>query len=228
MSDRYYKVNGKEYPSVTTILGVKAKPALIAWAVKSTVEYLFDHVEDLTGEKSEDKIKQIIRDSKQAYKDISEKAMDIGTRTHNAVECFLKNVPHTVGEDIEKPYWACISWLTENDFHLISSEQTVYNHIMRYAGTQDLKGTLNGKIYIIDLKTSNGIWDEYKCQVSAYAKCEGNEDVEGIGILRLDKETGMPEWCDCSDEIEFHYAGFLSALDLFMRYDAKRALRLTV
>ena len=227
MSDRYYKSNGREYPSVTTILSCLDKPALLMWAVKSTVEYLFDHAEELAGERDEANTKRIIKESKDAHKVISQEAMDIGTRTHNAVECFLKNIPHTIDKDIEKPYWACITWLTDNDFHLISSEQSVYNHKCGYAGTQDLKGTLNGKIYIIDLKTSKGIWDEYKMQVSAYGNCEGNEDVEGIGILRLDKETGMPEWCDCTDGFEFHYAGFLSALDIFYRYKAKKKLRLT-
>ena len=44
--DHIYKVNGEEVPSVTTILQTIAKPALLYWAVNSSVGYIDEIVKD--------------------------------------------------------------------------------------------------------------------------------------------------------------------------------------
>ncbi|GAH23405.1 unnamed protein product, partial [marine sediment metagenome] len=61
----------------------------------------------------------------------------------------------------------------------------------------------NGKKYVIDFKSSKKFYDEMPLQVSAYRRaycyeCRLAEHPEGMGVLRLDKETGIPEWKDYS------------------------------
>jgi hypothetical protein len=85
-----------------------------------------------------------------------------------------------------------------------------------WAGTLDFVGYLNGKLYVIDFKTNKGkVYKEAHYQVAAYRSCvvlveqdrytdgsyarsETEIRPEGCGVLRLDKETGMPEWKDTS------------------------------
>ncbi|MBO9308001.1 MAG: hypothetical protein J7451_12290, partial [Thermomicrobium sp.] len=38
--ERFYEVNGKLYPSVTTILSVVAKPVLVKWAKKTAIDFV--------------------------------------------------------------------------------------------------------------------------------------------------------------------------------------------
>jgi|GEM_PF-5374228 len=45
-----------------------------------------------------------------------------------------------------------------------------------------------------------------------------------MGILRLDKDTGLPEWKDYSDKYETKLISFLSLLDYYYK-DKKRRLK---
>jgi hypothetical protein len=65
-----------------------------------------------------------------------------------------------------------------------------------YAGTVDRVGILNdGRRYLIDLKTSNGIYDTYWLQLAAYSslyrETEANlaMELDGVAILWLNAKT---------------------------------------
>ena len=55
---------------------------------------------------------------------------------------------------------------------------------------------------LLDYKTSKAVYDEYYMQCSAYREAHNetavDQKVSASAILRLDKETGMPEFDDCS------------------------------
>lgn len=73
---------------------------------------------------------------------------------------------------------------------------------MGYGGQIDLTGNLNGKFYIIDLKTSKQINPNYLLQLSGYrAAYEERNDrkPDGMAVLRLDKYTGGYEWKEYSE-----------------------------
>jgi hypothetical protein len=81
------------------------------------------------------------------------------------------------------------SFKAKNPFESTEVEQTVFNHQHHFAGTQDLKYIRNGKVGIADIKT--GSINKVKCakQLSAYASCEGNEDVEELMVIPLTSKT---------------------------------------
>jgi len=75
---------------------------------------------------------------------------------------------------------------------------------------------------LIDWKSSKGIYDEYRIQVAAYAEAynlkalaEGRPLVERVGVLRLDKETGAPEYCDCTEGMEERFKAFAAVREYF-------------
>jgi len=90
---------------------------------------------------------------------------------------------------------------------VVATERKVCS-VAGYAGTLDLIGTLKGELYVIDFKTSKAIYEpDYIMQVSAYKHaaeegmyCDNGEwkdsqqEIKGLGVLRLDKMTGLPEW----------------------------------
>ena len=170
LDQRFYKRNGKYYPSVTSILQYMPKGKFFETWLKDV-----GHNADI----------------------IAGKAAEEGTQTHNAIENYL------AGEEI--------SWLDENgnakyslevwkmilkfeEFWtkfkptLISSEQHLFSDEYEYAGTSDLVVELNGKLWLLDIKTSNSLHTSYDLQLSAYSKAwnEFNEKkIDNIGIIWL-------------------------------------------
>lgn len=142
---RYYNINGKEYPSVTTILSVIAKPGLMAWRTKL--------------------------DKKESDK-ITEEATDIGKQVHKALEYVVKGkaVPRDLWNDITKrAIEDFILWCRKNGFKADAGELTVYSDCYGYAGTLDCVGKIKDEIIIIDFKTSKKIYKEAYLQICAYA-----------------------------------------------------------
>jgi hypothetical protein len=72
-------------------------------------------------------------------------------------------------------------------------------------------------IWLIDRKSSTGVYDEMKIQVCTYSKMEDN-GVTRAGVLRLDKETGMlddPPVVEVTDEIETRWRAFLGLREYY-------------
>ena len=96
----------------------------------------------------------------------------------------------------------------------IELEFTVYGDY--WAGTLDYYGMFNGKLYIIDFKTSKQHFpNEHGPQVAAY-RSRVNRKVEGCGVLRLDKITGYPDWEDYSDDYHKHLESFNHMVPIYM------------
>ena len=66
---------------------------------------------------------------------------------------------------------------------------------------------------LIDFKSSNAIYPEYITQVACYSYMAIYDltlpgPVTNVGILRLDKETGIPEYVDCTSGLEEQWKAF--------------------
>ena len=224
-----YIVDNIEYPSVTTVIGILDKgDGLKQWAVDCAIDYIDKNwVEGKS-------ILDLINESRREWKNVQTEAMNIGTEVHHLIERYIKakmtgkgnsilrqNTHIEIENEIENGFNAFLEWEEENIHHWIESEQTVHCNEYGYAGTLDAIAQLkNGKIYLIDFKSSKGFYDGYDMQVSAYkyGRMERRDiQIEGIGILRLDKETGIPEWKDYTSKydrsimafhrlVEFYYA----------------------
>jgi hypothetical protein len=71
---------------------------------------------------------------------------------------------------------------------LIESEIHLFSDIYNYAGTCDLIVEIDGKRWLLDIKTSNSLHTSYDLQLAAYAQAWNElyeEKIDRIGILWL-------------------------------------------
>jgi hypothetical protein len=230
---RHYKIDGFELPSVTTIIGDctdKSGP-LCQWSANMCVQHIrenCDTYDEAANNLLEDSNIYLVSDSdlekaRFNYKDVSKTALTIGSAVHKAIEDYLmmgKGFPANVDDRITAGLTAFMEWFRENDIRVISVEQTVRSKY--WAGTLDLLCEMNGLVYVIDFKTSKAIYPaDMGPQIAAYRSTYNRdnstivETVQGSGILRLDKETGEPEWKDFSKRYEQDLFTFNRMVELF-------------
>jgi len=213
-NNRFYETPYGNFPSVTTVLSLLNKPALVNWAVKITVGYIGAHLEDLKNSLTEEDAIKILQEAKKETERMQEKALNIGSLVHQWIECWCEKEIEEISPEIKQPVGAFLEWTKTNDFIVLEKEQTVYSK-KGYAGTLDLVASLNKKLYIIDIKTSSGFYPEYVLQIAAYKMAyEEMKNVKGLkmGILRLDKVTGAPEFKNYSKEYSRASKAFLHLL----------------
>lgn len=99
---------------------------------------------------------------------------------------------------LKQPLAEFIKWQTANDFKLVEAEHIVWSENYRFAGTLDCICYKNGKLYLVDFKSSKAIYDDFLMQISAYRvgyEERSGREIQGLGILRLPKnETDAYEW----------------------------------
>jgi hypothetical protein len=102
-------------------------------------------------------------------------AADLGTRVHSLAEQVGRGDKVELSP-IELPYIAAFRrFLEESGFVIELSEFMVANLTLGYAGTGDLIGKLDGKRWLLDIKTSQvgkGPYAETGLQLAGYAKAE--------------------------------------------------------
>ncbi len=239
-----YTINGIEYPSVTTIQDLRDKSKVLMYWQKNTIkDWLTLNISSLNNTNLES-IKTFIKDAVDSPYNISEKAKDTGTIVHDLIEKYIKFESMTsegLNQEVDKSFSAFLTWEKENINKWLESEKKIYNEKICYAGTMDALAEMkDGKIYLIDFKTSKGFYDGYDEQLSAYRYARGHlrdceiefvhsvkdkifkkkeqfphVEIDGMGILRLDKLTGMPEWKDYSDKYERSLKAFFTLTDYY-------------
>lgn len=184
-------------PSVTTILGIMDKSsALMGWATKCMQDYIIEKHQEY------ESIEELAKDARFNYKEMSKTALNIGSEVHRLIEIYIKTGKDTsfqnLPEEVENAFIAFLEWEKENVSEWIDSEQEIYDINIGYAGTLDaVMKHKNGKIYVVDFKSSKAVYDEYKYQLSAYYEAYNQTaeiPADEFAILRLDKITGQPEW----------------------------------
>jgi ATP-dependent exoDNAse (exonuclease V) beta subunit len=158
----YVTPEGKKYPSVTTILGAQSKQGILEWRKK-------------VGEEAANKI--------------SRAAASRGTKLHAHVENYLNNVnaiePMSMFQ--RELFDSVLEHLHRIDnIHL--QEERLYSNHLRLAGTVDCIGEFDGKLAVIDFKTSSRQKEKewihsYFMQCAAYAIMY--EERTGIPISKL-------------------------------------------
>ena len=92
-----------------------------------------------------------------------------------------------------------------------------------WGGTLDYVGKFDGKVYVIDFKTSKAHYvHEHGPQIAAYRSAV-KTPVEGCGVLRLDKLTGYPDFKDYSKRYEKDLMEFKLMLPLYLHRHPKIA-----
>ena len=219
---RTYQIPGTDrlYDSVTTILTILAKPALINWAanqerflVSEAAADLYDDM-PMTGKKLGRPaflatLSQRIGKTKASQRELA-KAAEIGGMVHALVEWNLRTERgELVGPQprINEPAAAALArwedWRREVLLRPLAIEQVVWSDRYEYAGTLDLyaEATLPvvGRCRLIaDWKTGKAIYDEALLQIAAYFEAfremghiEDDLPVYGL-VLRLPKVASDP------------------------------------
>jgi hypothetical protein len=230
-----YRVGGEYVPSVTTILGVINKPALMPWAAKEGARWFMDNTSMVPDQEDKDAhpvfadgvtLDDMYNGIRGAFRATSKEARDIGTMVHEwceqAINWKLGNGDEPTMPTDERAVSAIDGfrdWIAQNNIEWVSSEERIYNRQYNYAGTVDAVAYVNDEFCVIDFKTSTGIWDEYFLQVAAYAEAVAHvhgDAIESAWILRFDKKTGEFE-AGKSEDINADFRAFLGAQQLHGR-----------
>lgn len=180
---------------VTTIIAASiAKPYLVPWAVNETIASLLENKERLISANTEAEVKEILAEAKAAADGKRNLAAEIGSAIHAWVESFIKGEAPEMPEDdrVAEGVNNFIKWLDASGYKLIDTEKIVYSRKNNFVGTLDITAEKDGKLYLIDIKTGNAIYEEYYQQTAAYLKADEEESgrkYAGRVILRLSKET---------------------------------------
>jgi len=148
---KYQVPGGNEYPSVTTILGAKEKPWLEEWR-------------QMLGPKN-------------AAKE-TKRCSDRGTAVHNLAEEYLNNKESDMSkyDPLHIKDFNKLKISLNNIDNIRAQEIGLYSDVLKTAGTVDCVAEYNGKLSIIDFKTSTnfkkrGMIDDYFKQCCAYSIC---------------------------------------------------------
>jgi hypothetical protein len=186
-SHRYY-VNGKPQTGVTTYLGIKDKSrALVIWATELYRDFLLDQVENGIS------VEHIYAGCG-LHEERKKEAANIGTEVHDWVEKFIKGEQPDMPESREAQIGvnAFLDWVDANKVKFLSSERVVYSKKHGFIGKMDIEAKVNGKLCLLDIKTSNGIYNDYALQTAAYVKADEEESgrkYAGRWLIRVAKET---------------------------------------
>jgi len=221
-SDKHiYQVNGKIVDGVTSIIQIVDKSGpLMYWAVGQAMDYLRNNLKPGKA-LDEIEIREILEEASKQHRLSKTRAGNVGDLTHEYIEKAMKGEKPKmpVNKQIRNGIKAFVKWAKENNFKPKLVEKKVYSKRFRYAGTMDIEGLVNGKLAIIDIKTSNGIYDEMRYQVAAYQNAreeETGKKYEERWIIRLGKEDGEFEAVRL-DDYEKDFKAFLAALILYRR-----------
>ena len=161
---RYYLTpDGNHYPSITSILSQQENLGLEAW-------------KERVGEKE--------------AKRISKESARIGTAVHQLAEYYLSNVQVKLDKEEKKivDTFNRLRFLLGNINNIVGLEIPLFSDLLRVAGTCDCIAEYNGKLSIIDFKTSRKPkkedWiDDYYMQTFAYKLMF--EEMTGIEIQQI-------------------------------------------
>jgi hypothetical protein len=91
---------------------------------------------------------------------------EIGTRTHKAIEDYVKGQPVTLDPAIERHFEGFERWWVNRKAVVKASEFMVISERERYGATGDLAVVIDGDYWGIDVKTG-GAWPETGMQLAA-------------------------------------------------------------
>lgn len=235
-SGRFYQVEEVgDLPSVTTILSVISKPALINWAAKVEREMVLAVSSDLYIDAPTDTkmsrqawlatMQTRLGKAKAATKELA-RAAEIGTQAHALIEwTLLKELVSAPGPEPKisaKAGYAFAAWQKWRDsvkLKPILVEQVVWSKTYGYAGTMDLLAEVDGKLTVVDWKTGKAIYPEAFLQNAAYRHAireMGHANpVQGM-VVRLPKLEGDPDFevADAGNEIT-NLCTFMAAKELW-------------
>jgi hypothetical protein len=236
---RFYEVEGRRLPSVTTILQAVAKPALIPWAANQERTAVSEAAADLYAAWAAQADRQRVPLPRSAYlatlhanlgqvrahQKTLAKAGDIGSETHKLIEWTMRTAmgaaagpKPAVCDEALWGFMAFEDWAKAVSFKPVLIERTVYSLTHGYAGTMDVLARVDGQLTLVDFKTGKGIYPEAHLQSAAYSVAlteMGYQAPTAALIVRVPKVTSDPT---------FEVQTVPPVADLFPVFQAVKAL----
>ncbi len=161
----YYYYLGEKFVSVTNVLSMLAKPALITWAAKVASGLVLEDPERY------DTVEKAVgglygkRDT----------AGERGTDVHTIAEQYAGGIVDL--SQYKETKMAGYAKSVESFFAIIQpqpiyTEVNVYSRAHGYAGTADLIAEIGGEIWLLDYKTSKAVYPEMGLQLTAYMNAD--------------------------------------------------------
>jgi hypothetical protein len=170
---RYSWNGGPPYPSVTTILGIKDKPALVGWAKRETAACAVRNLDVLERmvrsggpQAATDWLKRIPDYARDA-------SADLGSAVHAAAEGIARGQATPVAEDVG-PFVAAYRRDFLDVFHprFIAVEAMVCSERYEYGGTADAFAEIDGEVWLLDYKTGAGVYPDTALQLGGLARAQ--------------------------------------------------------
>ena len=210
-SGGYRDADGKRIPGVTTVIGrFKESGALIRWAYNRG------------------------REGEELYES-RDKAATAGTAAHELCERHIQgdvlvaggeptslarevaNVPDEMWPLVWSSFQAYLAWERQTKLEIIDTERSLVSEL-GYGGTYDAIGEIDGKLCLLDWKTSNAVYGDHIYPLGAYTALyeqHQNRKIDGgYHLLRFAKTHGdftHHFWPNLDEAIE----GFMLMLRLY-------------
>lgn len=201
---RYRLASGEFVPSVTTVLGLLNKPALVGWANRLGLE-------GIDSDKYVDETKKI---GTAVHRMI---AAELAGRKPDLAE-FSSQQLELVANSIRS--WE--SWKASHKLDVQMFESRLVSENYRFGGTFDSTwvGTLDGEgPILVDYKTSDRLYPEHRVQVAAYTglAAEHGIRVTGARLLRFGRlpTEGFEEHRLELSELRVRWRMFLRLLEVY-------------
>lgn len=198
----YRTTDGTRVPSVTTVLGILNKPALVGWANKQGLQGI--------------DIRRTVNE-----------AAEIGTLAHYLIECHLTREKENLSEESPErraaayeAYGNYFEWLQAYDMESIMAEGILVSDTHGYGGTFDAYVKIDGRREVLDFKTSAAIYPEHVYQLAAYRELlvEHGHPVDAIRIVRVDRrKDAQPPFSELiKEDTSKDFELFRHCLDIYM------------
>ena len=188
-----YIHNNNYVVGMSTILGKLASPMLENWKIANQVNAIKKEME--RHGIPIDKIETIILNAKTNAKKQGDSILNIGSMVHKFCEMWLKGEKFT--EPSDPVVKACFDkfkkFWKKHKLKLVESEKILYSE-RGYCGTLDLVAIdPKGNLWLIDIKTSKGIFINMVHQVHGYKLAyeeQTGKKINKMYIVRLPKDNG--------------------------------------
>lgn len=240
-------------PSITTVLKAESKPALVQWAVDQTAGFAVANAAQLM-RMSDDRAFKFLRylpkqisdvkagmDLNSYHTGVLEDAAEMGTWTHEYVQAdVVKELAYPDLDLAHDSHWEMVEqwniFRSQHDVKPHYTERTVWHDELGYAGTLDGLWEIDGKMCLMDIKTSRGLYTSTWMQLAALLNAPEmfvpQEDdtyaavkdwqlpVEEIGVLHIRPNdvawNGKPMDAFCrwvpAQDLDLHFRAFQGLL----------------
>ena len=193
---RFYDIDGKAYPSITTVLGIQKKAQLQEWR---------------------DKIGENVANWEMG------RAARRGKATHLLIEQYIKGLTPSERGVLPLGLFRLIKPYVDQIDNIHCLETIMYSKKLTIAGQVDCIAEYNGKLSVIDFKTANKEkiedWvDNYFLQCTAYAVMYEElfgKPIEQIVVLIAGEDGSMQEWIKNPKD---YYVPLEKSIQTFYKY----------